>query len=80
MTETTPTPAPVAAPAPAAAPATSVLSTISADVAKAKADIATAKADVVAADGKVVAYIKAHASAIAVGVLVAGALLVWKLI
>lgn len=84
MTETTP--APVAVPAPAAAPATSVLSTVeadvskveatvSADVAKAKADIATAKAD-----NWLVTFITGNAKKIAVGVLVAAGLLVWHFI
>jgi hypothetical protein len=45
-----------------------------------KADVTAAKADVVAADTKLTAFIKANAGKIAIGVLVAAALLVWKLI
>ena len=79
MTETTPT----SVAAPAAAPA-AVLSTVTADAAKAatvvKADVATAKADVIAVDGKLTAFIKNNAGKIAVAVLVAAALVVWKLI
>lgn len=44
------------------------------------ADVSKAKADVVAADSKLTAFIKANAGKIATGVLIAAALLVWKLV
>ena len=58
--------------------------TAAADVAKiaaaAPADIAKAKAAVVGVDSRLTTWIKNNAGKIAIAVLVAGALLVWKLI
>lgn len=61
-----------------------IVKTVAADVAKVAptvaADVQKVKAEVVAVDNTLTAFIKNNAGKIAVGVLVAAALVVWKLI
>jgi hypothetical protein len=65
----TPTPAPVPTP-----------TTVNSVETTVKADAATVKADAIAVDSKLTAFIKANAGKIAVGVLVAAALIVWHFV